>query len=178
MSEVEWMRHLDEASKKTIRWYPQWNEREDTIIKCGGFLNVPLMGTQGAINYNSELVPRQAGYPMALPPFEEATTPFVMHDLGMQNGEFLKKIRQAWRSIVRKGPESRLEQVSLTFGVPWLNANKVSDPSHMRLYRSSKRKPEGSPEHPGGEDSNKRACLEKESWSRAITQERYFKEIE
>ncbi|RDX90426.1 hypothetical protein CR513_27710, partial [Mucuna pruriens] len=41
MSKAEWTRHLDEASKKSIRWYPQWNKREDTIIRYGGFLNAP-----------------------------------------------------------------------------------------------------------------------------------------
>ncbi|RDX92949.1 hypothetical protein CR513_24846, partial [Mucuna pruriens] len=150
MSTVEWTRHLDEASEKSICWYPQWNEREDTIIRCGGFPNVPLRGTQGAINYNPELVPRQAGYPMALPPSEEAITPFVIHDLG----------------------------VNLTFEDPRLSTNKESDPSHARPYGSSKRKLRGNLEHPRREDANKRACLEKESWSRAIAQERYFREIE
>ncbi|RDX73764.1 hypothetical protein CR513_46571, partial [Mucuna pruriens] len=105
MSKAEWTRHLDEVSKKSIHWYPQCNERDDTIIRCGAFPNVPLISTQGAINYNPKLVLRQAGYPMALPPFDEAITPFVIHDLGVQNGECLKKIRQAWRSVIRKGLE-------------------------------------------------------------------------
>ncbi|RDX67364.1 hypothetical protein CR513_53778, partial [Mucuna pruriens] len=69
MSKVEWTKHLDDA-----------------IEKCGGFPNVPLLDTQGAINYNPELVPRQVGYAMALPPPEEAITPFIIHDLGAQDG--------------------------------------------------------------------------------------------
>ncbi|RDX98223.1 hypothetical protein CR513_18881, partial [Mucuna pruriens] len=52
MSKAEWTKHLDEATEMSICWYPRWNERDDTIIRCGGFPNVPLMGTQGAINYN------------------------------------------------------------------------------------------------------------------------------
>ncbi|RDX71673.1 hypothetical protein CR513_48947, partial [Mucuna pruriens] len=36
MSRVEWTRCLDEALEKSIRWYLQWNKREDVIIKCGG----------------------------------------------------------------------------------------------------------------------------------------------
>ncbi|RDX97957.1 hypothetical protein CR513_19201, partial [Mucuna pruriens] len=55
MSKAEWTNHLDEATEKSIRWYPRLNERDDTIFRCGGFPNVPLMGTQGAINYNPEL---------------------------------------------------------------------------------------------------------------------------
>ncbi|RDX63707.1 hypothetical protein CR513_57829, partial [Mucuna pruriens] len=62
MARAEWTKCLDEASKRSIRWYPQWNERNDMIIRCGGFPNVPLMGTQGVINYNPELVLRQVGY--------------------------------------------------------------------------------------------------------------------
>ncbi|RDX79699.1 hypothetical protein CR513_39840, partial [Mucuna pruriens] len=68
MTKEAWVRKLDEASERTVRWYPPWNEREHMIIKCGGYLNVPLLGTQGAINYNPELVVRQAGYPMIRPP--------------------------------------------------------------------------------------------------------------
>ncbi|RDX78147.1 hypothetical protein CR513_41626, partial [Mucuna pruriens] len=72
MSKAEWTKHLDEATEKSI-------------YRCGGFLNVPLLGTKGAINYNPESVPRQVGYPMALPPPEEAITPFIIHDLGAQD---------------------------------------------------------------------------------------------
>ncbi|RDX72872.1 hypothetical protein CR513_47583, partial [Mucuna pruriens] len=55
LTKSEWTAHLDEATERTIYWYPQWNEREEVIIRCGGFPNIPLMGTQGAINYNLEL---------------------------------------------------------------------------------------------------------------------------
>ncbi|RDY07649.1 hypothetical protein CR513_08206, partial [Mucuna pruriens] len=65
------------------------------------------MGTQGDINYNLELVPRQAGYPMILPPFEEATTPLVIYDMGAQSGEYFKKIKHAWKSIdMTRDPEA------------------------------------------------------------------------
>ncbi|RDX86858.1 hypothetical protein CR513_31753, partial [Mucuna pruriens] len=41
-------------------------------IGCKGYPNVPLSGTQGAINYNPELVSRQAGYPMIEPPLKRS----------------------------------------------------------------------------------------------------------
>ncbi|RDX64695.1 hypothetical protein CR513_56727, partial [Mucuna pruriens] len=85
----------NKASKRTIRWYPKWNEREQVIVSCGGFLNVSLMGTQGGINYNLQVAARQAGYPMVLPPSKEATEPFIIHDMGVQNGECFKRIRHA-----------------------------------------------------------------------------------
>ncbi|RDX76681.1 hypothetical protein CR513_43303, partial [Mucuna pruriens] len=92
MTKAEWTICLDEATEKSIRWYPRWNKREDVTIKCRGFSNVPLMGTQGAINYNPVLTLRQAGYVMVLPPSEEVITPFVIHDLGVQYEEHLRKI--------------------------------------------------------------------------------------
>ncbi|RDX97749.1 hypothetical protein CR513_19460, partial [Mucuna pruriens] len=107
---------------------------------------------------------------MALPPFDEAITPFILHNLGVQNGEFLKKIRQSWKSVIRKGLEwgPRSYKASPSYKA-WLKDRlEESDPSHAKPYGSSKWKPESSLEQPGREDANKRACREKESWSRAI----------
>ncbi|RDX66106.1 hypothetical protein CR513_55166, partial [Mucuna pruriens] len=128
MSKAKWAKHLGEATGKSIRWYLRWNERDDIIIRCGGFPNVSMMGTQGAINYNPKLLPRQAGYPMALPPPEEAISPFIIHDLGIQDGGCHRNIWQAWRSVVRKGPEWGARSCSilsscLTFEDPRLNAS-------------------------------------------------------
>ncbi|RDX90791.1 hypothetical protein CR513_27297, partial [Mucuna pruriens] len=67
-----------------------------------GYKEVNLVG---AINCNPELTLRQAGYPMVLPPSEEAVASFVLHGLRIQEGEYLKKIFQAWKKVVRKGPE-------------------------------------------------------------------------
>ncbi|RDX93148.1 hypothetical protein CR513_24621, partial [Mucuna pruriens] len=108
LTKVEWTACLDEATEILIWWYSQWNERDDVIIYCGGFLNVPLMGTKGAINCNPNLTLHQAGYLMVLPPSEEAVTPFILHGLGIQEGEQLKKICQAWKKTIRKGHEWRL----------------------------------------------------------------------
>ncbi|RDX90041.1 hypothetical protein CR513_28136, partial [Mucuna pruriens] len=56
MSKEQWAKHLSEASERTIQWYPTWNEREQVTLRCGGYPNVPLLGTQGAINYYPELI--------------------------------------------------------------------------------------------------------------------------
>ncbi|RDX87805.1 hypothetical protein CR513_30665, partial [Mucuna pruriens] len=67
MLNARWSEQLDGASERTIRWYPHgMNEN-----RCRGFLNIPLLGTQTAINYNPELTSRQAGYPMIRAPPEE-----------------------------------------------------------------------------------------------------------
>ncbi|RDX66437.1 hypothetical protein CR513_54796, partial [Mucuna pruriens] len=59
MTKEQWVRRLGEATERTIRWYPTWNERQEMITNCGKYPNVPLLGTQGAINYNPELTSRQ-----------------------------------------------------------------------------------------------------------------------
>ncbi|RDX75075.1 hypothetical protein CR513_45087, partial [Mucuna pruriens] len=115
------------------------------------------MGTQGAINYNLELLPRQAGYPMALPPPKEAITPFIIHDLGAQDGGCLKN-------------------ASLTFEDPRLSASGEPHSSHARPHNPLKQKSDDNPEHPSGQGANKKAY--RESWSWAISQERYIREIE
>ncbi|RDY01268.1 hypothetical protein CR513_15420, partial [Mucuna pruriens] len=107
LAKAEWATRLDEATEKAIRWYSQWNERENVTIKCGGFPNIPLMSTQGTINCNPELTLRQDRYPMVLPPSEDVITPFVIHGLGVQNGEYLRKIRRSWKNIVIRGLECR-----------------------------------------------------------------------
>ncbi|RDX69793.1 hypothetical protein CR513_51047, partial [Mucuna pruriens] len=60
MTKAKWTKQLDDTSERSICW-------EDTIIRCGGFPNVPLIGTQGAINYNLELAPRQQATPWLYP---------------------------------------------------------------------------------------------------------------
>ncbi|RDY07884.1 hypothetical protein CR513_07941, partial [Mucuna pruriens] len=102
MTKEEWVHKLDEATEKSIRWYPPWNEREHVIIKCGGYPNVPLLGTQGAINYNPELTMRQAGYPIITPPPEA------------RKGIHYPKIRHAWSNPIRKGITKKLRSCGVS----------------------------------------------------------------
>ncbi|RDY11728.1 hypothetical protein CR513_03557, partial [Mucuna pruriens] len=39
MTKESWIKQLNEASERTIRWYPPWNEREHMIVKCEGYPN-------------------------------------------------------------------------------------------------------------------------------------------
>ncbi|RDX92023.1 hypothetical protein CR513_25912, partial [Mucuna pruriens] len=102
------------------------------ITRCGGYPNVPLLGTQGAINYNPELASQQAGYPMVRAPLQEALTPFVLEGSQAHKGEHHKKIQHAWTNIIRKGVAWRtrscgvspsyktwLEQRVHLVGLPW-----------------------------------------------------------
>ncbi|KAL5165656.1 hypothetical protein HKD37_18G050748 [Glycine soja] len=75
------------------------------LCSCGGFPNVPLMGTRGCINYNPILAIRQLGYPMrrALP--EEIIAPFVARGFSEGNAKMLQRIRKAWNTMERKDKE-------------------------------------------------------------------------
>ncbi|RDY09937.1 hypothetical protein CR513_05626, partial [Mucuna pruriens] len=124
-------------------------------------------------------------YPMVLPPSEEAVTPFVIHGLGIRQGEHLKKIRQAWKKVVKKGPEwglrscgasssykSWLESIFLTFGNPRFEAveNELAG-----LQRQSKRKRK---ELDFWEGEESRGAPEIEWWFQTATQEKGLRELE
>ncbi|RDX98902.1 hypothetical protein CR513_18117, partial [Mucuna pruriens] len=38
---------------------------------------------------------------MVLPPSKEVVTPFVIYDLGIQEGEYLRRIRHAWKNVLQ-----------------------------------------------------------------------------
>ncbi|RDX74176.1 hypothetical protein CR513_46107, partial [Mucuna pruriens] len=42
---------------------------------------------------------------MVLPLSEEVVTLFIIHGLGGQNGECLRKIQHAWKNVVKRRPE-------------------------------------------------------------------------
>ncbi|RDX71529.1 hypothetical protein CR513_49111, partial [Mucuna pruriens] len=108
MTNKEWARKLEEATERSVRWYPPWNEREHVIVKCEGYPNVPLLGTQGAINYNPELAVRQAGYPIIVPPSEKALTPFALLGPEAWEGIHYRKIRRAWINPTKRGTSEKL----------------------------------------------------------------------
>ncbi|RDY02245.1 hypothetical protein CR513_14324, partial [Mucuna pruriens] len=62
------------------------------IPKC------PTLGDLGAINYNPELISRQARYPIIRAPLEETIMPFVIHGSEAHKGEHHRKIRHAWKN--------------------------------------------------------------------------------
>ncbi|RDY10068.1 hypothetical protein CR513_05473, partial [Mucuna pruriens] len=110
MTVHEWIYHLMEMIEGSVHWYPKWNERETFIASCGKSPNDPLMGTQGCSNYNPIMALRQNGYPMMTHPMmthpsEELMTPLELHGRVMQDVGWFRKIRQAWKQVMWKGPE-------------------------------------------------------------------------
>ncbi|RDX60420.1 hypothetical protein CR513_61440, partial [Mucuna pruriens] len=100
MIKEEWARKLDEASEKSIRWYPHGMK--------GSTSSSGARGTQVAINYNPELTVRQAGYPIITPPREEALTPFLLPWPEARKGIHYRKIRRAWNNLIKKGTTEKL----------------------------------------------------------------------
>ncbi|RDY09575.1 hypothetical protein CR513_06036, partial [Mucuna pruriens] len=117
------------------------------------------MEPKGECDYQVRMIPkhpryRQSGYPLVLPLPEEAVTSFVIHGLGGQNGECLRKIWHAWKSVVKSGLEwgpwscgasstyrswlrHRIECTLLKFNDPRFNATeKRSIESQRPLKRS------------------------------------------
>ncbi|KAH1192887.1 hypothetical protein GmHk_19G054026 [Glycine max] len=105
---ASWDRLLASKEGASINWFPRWKEgRTGVLISCGGFPNVPLMGTRGCISYN--LVPsiRQLGYPMRGAPLEEELAPIIARGFNNTNAEALQKVRKAWEMVQKKDKELR-----------------------------------------------------------------------
>ncbi|RDX96823.1 hypothetical protein CR513_20476, partial [Mucuna pruriens] len=148
------------------------------------------MGTQGGINYNLELVPRQVEYPMVLPPSEEAITPFVIHGMECRIGNTSRKSNMLGRTSSRKDMNGGLDVARLRpatkhgseVGSNKLDVDEKLDPGSMESeYRTSKRKLEAAVEAQAAAQKEteqechlnveigKKARTEKEDWLKAAT---------
>ncbi|KAL5153334.1 hypothetical protein HKD37_19G052913 [Glycine soja] len=105
---IDWDQLLAGIGGRTISWFPRWKEgKEGVIFSCGGYPNIPLIGTRGCINYNPALAIRQLGYPMRGAPMEESMSPFLVRDFGTQNFKAIQRIHKAWETPLRKDQELR-----------------------------------------------------------------------
>lgn len=85
-----------------ISWYSRSYNNVKIILNYGNFPNVPLLGTNGGINYNLILVLCQLGYLMLERPDFEQLGEFVLCER-VGNLEFQKRIIRAWGEICCKG---------------------------------------------------------------------------
>ncbi|KAH1215079.1 hypothetical protein GmHk_13G036310 [Glycine max] len=105
---IDWDQLLAGIGGRTISWFPRWKEgKEGVLFSCGRYLNIPLVGTRGFINYNPTLAIRQLGYPMRGAPTEESMSPFLVRDLGAQSSKIIQRIHKAWETPLRKDQELR-----------------------------------------------------------------------
>ncbi|KAH1253723.1 hypothetical protein GmHk_04G010320 [Glycine max] len=105
---IDWDQLLTGIGGRTISWFPRWKEgKEGVLFSCGGYPNIPLIGTRGCIKYNPALAIRQLGYPMWGAPMEESMSPFLVRDFGAQNFKAIQRIHKAWETPLRKDQELR-----------------------------------------------------------------------
>ena len=118
-----WSQRLMALTSFDIDWYASRVDSTLVIACCGGFSNVPLIGTKGIINYNPVLALRQLGYPMRVPPIIKEIEEFICCQKN-GNPEMLKKAEVAWSHITRKGKVffGAKESVAYAPYVDWLNA--------------------------------------------------------
>ncbi|XP_050916294.1 uncharacterized protein LOC127131412 [Lathyrus oleraceus] len=102
--DLPWCQKFASLSSGTVQWYKRERETQNIILRCGGFPNVPLVGTHGCINYNHVLCMRQFGHAMNGPPRDEDLVPFIINNVDPLNPA-VRKVRQAWTKIVRSGLE-------------------------------------------------------------------------
>jgi len=105
---ANWDQLLSNKEGASVNWLPRWKEgRTRVLVSCGGFPNVPLMGTRGCISYNHVLTIRQLGYPMRGPPLEEELAAVISRGFNETNVEILQKVRKAWEVVQKKDKELR-----------------------------------------------------------------------
>ncbi|KAH1198421.1 hypothetical protein GmHk_18G052008 [Glycine max] len=103
---ANWDQLLASKEGASVNWFPRWKEgRFGVLISCGGFPNVPLMGTRGCISYNPVLAIRQLGYPMRGVPLEDELASVISRGFNKTNVETLQKVRKAWEVFQKKDKE-------------------------------------------------------------------------
>lgn len=93
--DLPWCQKFASLSVGVIQWYKREWETQETILRCGGFPNVPLVGTHGCINYNPVLCMREFGHAMNDPSKDEDLVPFVINNVVPLNPD-VRKMRKAW----------------------------------------------------------------------------------
>ncbi|XP_050919447.1 uncharacterized protein LOC127136991 [Lathyrus oleraceus] len=99
---LKWSQRIMSLTTEYISLCSRVYDNVKIILDYGHFLNVPLLGTKGGINYNSRLALRQLGYPMLDKPNSEQLEEFILYE-GVDNSDFQKRIIRAWREIRRQG---------------------------------------------------------------------------
>ncbi|KAI5421071.1 hypothetical protein KIW84_044781 [Lathyrus oleraceus] len=85
-----------------IVWYDSSLSSLEVIGCCGEFSNVPLIGTQGGINYNPSLARHQLGLPLRDKP-NNTFLEGLFYQEGKDPQHLKHKIVHAWHNMHRKG---------------------------------------------------------------------------
>ncbi|KAH1229395.1 hypothetical protein GmHk_10G029150 [Glycine max] len=144
---ANWDQLLANKEGASINWFPRWKEgRTGVLVSCGGFLNVPLIGTRGCIDYNPILAIRQLGYLMRGAPLEEELALVISRGFNETNVETLRKVRKAWEVVQKKDKELRGSNNGPIGGYcEWLKAH-VQGLDWLPSLRTAKREEVEAPE--------------------------------
>lgn len=144
---ANWDQLLASKEGASVNWFPRWKEgRTEVLISCGGFPNVPLMGTRGCISYNPVLAIRQLGYPMRGAPLEDELAPVISRGFNKTNVKTLQKVRKAWEVLQKKDKELRGSNNGPIGGYrKWLKAH-VQGLDWLPSLRTAKREEVEAPE--------------------------------
>ena len=94
-------------TQEKIEWQPAWQQRSQLVYQCAKFLNVPLIGTKGCINYNPVLAQRQFEYPIRGAPTSHVVEPLLFLYKDGSVDEIVPRIRRAWEKKVIMGKDTR-----------------------------------------------------------------------
>ncbi|KAI5389103.1 hypothetical protein KIW84_074670 [Lathyrus oleraceus] len=94
----KWTQRVMSLTSYDIRWQSYRMDVRNVIMSCGGFRNVPLVGTKGCINYNPVLSLRQLGFVMKGRPLEAEVAESVYFEK-QSDPVRLEQIGRAWKSI-------------------------------------------------------------------------------
>ncbi|KAI5445101.1 hypothetical protein KIW84_013379 [Lathyrus oleraceus] len=94
----KWTQRVMSLTSYDIRWQSYRMDVRNVIMSCGGFRNVPLIGTRGCINYNPVLSLRQLGFVMKGRPLEAEVAESVYFEKQSDPAR-LEQIGRAWKSI-------------------------------------------------------------------------------
>ena len=99
---LRWSQRLMSLTNDDISWYDRVYDTVQIIDYYGEFSNVPLIGTQGGINYNPALARRQLGFPLRDKP-NNTLLEGLFYQEGKDPQHLKHKIVHAWHNVHRKG---------------------------------------------------------------------------
>ncbi|KAI5429611.1 hypothetical protein KIW84_034258 [Lathyrus oleraceus] len=99
---LRWSQRLVSLTNNDIVWYDSVLGGLDIIDSFGEFSNVPLIGTQGGINYNPALARRQLGFPLKDKPYN-IQLEGMFYKEGKDPKNLKSRMMHAWHNVHRKG---------------------------------------------------------------------------
>ncbi|KAI5396414.1 hypothetical protein KIW84_062578 [Lathyrus oleraceus] len=99
---LRWSQRLMSLTNGDITWYSSVYDDVGIIDSCGELSNVPLLGTQGGINYNPDLARHQLGFAMKDKPNNTLLEGLIFQEGNGTQG-LKARIVHAWHNIHRKG---------------------------------------------------------------------------